>query len=68
MAEQECSTELEVIKIKASELRTGRRILVCVLNDLIDVNLTKHVQSSSNQTIDNGDFWISFGSFNHETN
>jgi hypothetical protein len=66
MAKQECITSFEVIKINASQLRGGRRVMVCVFNDNIDLNLSKHVQSSSHQNLENGDFWISFGSFNHE--
>lgn len=68
MAEQECSTSLEIIKITASQLRAGRRVLICVLNDSIDSNLSEHIESSLDSEISkkNGDFWVSFGSFGND--
>jgi hypothetical protein len=69
MAEQQCSTpSLEIIKITAAQLRAGRRVLICVLNDSIDSNLKGHIESSIDYELSkkNGDFWVSFGSFENE--
>lgn len=69
MAEQQCSTlPLEIIKITVAQLRAGRRVLICVLNDSIDSNLSEHIESSLDSEISkkNGDFWFSFGSFKNE--
>lgn len=59
MADKECNTDPQIIKITASDLRKGRRLLVCVVNDNIDENITKHIEMSNEEK--NGDFWISFG-------
>ena len=64
MAEQQCNTPLEIIKITASQLRAGRRVLICVLNDDKDTNLSEQIELSSNSDFrNNGDFWVSFGNY-----
>ena len=59
MAAKEFSTDPQIIKITASDLEKGRRLMVVVIDDSINKNVTSHIEMEHHEQ--SGDFWISFG-------
>ena len=46
MATEQSNTTPLIVNITAAELRAGRRVIVCVLNDDIDSSVTHYIQTS----------------------